>query len=117
MVQVIRCHRLNMKTSIINGSKVSRLSVAIQDDVANDPDLAGISRLTENHVALWQAIRSRTASGDSCTRTLVRDDMKAMGFDVSKKFARWLDKLEKDGLIAFDGEHITPLPHRNKVGD
>ncbi len=88
-----------------------------EDDVANDPDLAGISRLTENHVALWQAIRSRTASGDSCTRALVRDDMKAMGFDVSKKFARWLDKLEKDGLIAFDGEHITPLPHRNKVGD
>ncbi|QMA46692.1 type VI secretion system tube protein Hcp [Citrobacter freundii] len=29
MAQVIRCHRLNMKTSIINGSKVSKLSVAI----------------------------------------------------------------------------------------
>lgn len=87
-----------------------------EGDVANDPNLAGISRLTENHVALWQAIRSRTASGDSCTRTLVRDDMKAMGFDVSKKFARWLDKLEKDGLIVFDGERITPLPHRNKMG-
>ncbi|MHA7845180.1 hypothetical protein [Serratia sp. D1N4] len=43
--------------------------------------------------------------------------MKAMGFDVSKKFARWLDKLEKDGLFSFDGEHITPLPHRNKVGE
>jgi hypothetical protein len=26
----IRCHRQNMKTSIINGSEVSRLSVAIQ---------------------------------------------------------------------------------------
>ncbi|MCM7150718.1 hypothetical protein M8O12_16340, partial [Enterobacter kobei] len=25
-----RCHRQNMKTSIINGSEVSRLSVAIQ---------------------------------------------------------------------------------------
>ena len=30
MVQAIRCHRQNMKTSIINGSEVSRLSVAIQ---------------------------------------------------------------------------------------
>uniref|UniRef100_UPI002072D193 YagK/YfjJ domain-containing protein n=1 Tax=Atlantibacter hermannii TaxID=565 RepID=UPI002072D193 len=28
----IRCPRQNMKTSIINGSEVSKLSVAIQDD-------------------------------------------------------------------------------------
>ncbi|EJK90231.1 hypothetical protein UUU_33510 [Klebsiella pneumoniae subsp. pneumoniae DSM 30104 = JCM 1662 = NBRC 14940] len=33
MVQAIRCHRQNMKTSIINGSEVSRLSVAIQKSV------------------------------------------------------------------------------------
>ncbi|MGU3581218.1 ATP-binding protein, partial [Escherichia coli] len=30
-----RCHRQNMKTSIINGSEVSRLSVAIQLPVEN----------------------------------------------------------------------------------
>ncbi|MGG7993736.1 hypothetical protein PGO11_24170, partial [Klebsiella aerogenes] len=30
MVLAIKCHRQNMKTSIINGSEVSRLSVAIQ---------------------------------------------------------------------------------------
>ncbi len=30
MVRASRCHRLNMKTYIINGSEVSRLSVAIQ---------------------------------------------------------------------------------------
>ncbi|MCQ3866559.1 hypothetical protein JEK10_25025, partial [Klebsiella quasipneumoniae] len=29
MGRTIRCHRQNMKTSIINGSEVSRLSVAI----------------------------------------------------------------------------------------
>ena len=29
MVRVIRCHRRNMKINIINGSEVSRLSVAI----------------------------------------------------------------------------------------
>ncbi|MBN3065165.1 hypothetical protein H5A21_14010 [Pectobacterium aquaticum] len=55
--------------------------------------------------------------GEDCTRSLVRDDMRAMGFDVNKKFTRWLDKLEKDGLIAFEGERITPLSQRNKVGD
>ncbi|MCK7093287.1 hypothetical protein L8P41_09305, partial [Enterobacter roggenkampii] len=32
MVRVIRCHRQNMKTNIINGSEVSRLSVAIHVD-------------------------------------------------------------------------------------
>ncbi len=33
MVVAIRCHRQNMKTSIINGSEVSRLPVAIQFSV------------------------------------------------------------------------------------
>ncbi|GLY60773.1 MULTISPECIES: Cro/Cl family transcriptional regulator [Pectobacterium] len=88
-----------------------------EDEAASDPELVGIPRLTENHFALWQAIRSRTANGEGCTRSLVRDDMRAMGFDVNKKFTRWLDKLEKDGLIAFEGERITPLSQRNKVGD
>ncbi|WP_410743065.1 hypothetical protein, partial [Citrobacter freundii] len=32
MVLANRCHRQNMKTSIINGSEVSRLSVAIHID-------------------------------------------------------------------------------------
>ncbi|MFP2826265.1 hypothetical protein ACLETV_17500, partial [Citrobacter braakii] len=31
MVRVIRCHRRNMKNNIINGSEVSRLSVAIHN--------------------------------------------------------------------------------------
>ncbi len=88
-----------------------------ENDAASDPDLAGIPRPTENHFALWQAIRSRTANGENCIRSLVRDDMRAMSFDVNKKFTRWLDKLKKDGLIAFDGERITPLSQRNKVGD
>ncbi|MEI7377907.1 hypothetical protein [Dickeya chrysanthemi] len=36
-------------------------------------------------------------------RALVRDDMWAMGFDVYKKFTRWLDKLVKDDLnITFE---------------
>lgn len=43
--------------------------------------------------------------------------MKTMGFDVSKKFTRWLDKLEKDGLIALNGKRIKPLPHRHKMGE
>ncbi|WP_217901769.1 hypothetical protein, partial [Citrobacter freundii] len=33
MVLANRCHRQNMKTSIINGSEVSRLSVAIHHEI------------------------------------------------------------------------------------
>ncbi|NCH96728.1 integrase, partial [Cronobacter dublinensis] len=33
-----RCHRQNMKTSIINGSEVSRLSVAIQRVESSKPN-------------------------------------------------------------------------------
>lgn len=90
----------------------------VREDAADiDPALAGVQRLTENHTALWQAVRSRTASGEACTRTLVRDDMKAMGYDVSKKFTRWLEKLEKDGLVICEGEHISPRSLHNVVGD
>ncbi|WP_220420552.1 hypothetical protein, partial [Enterobacter sp. EC_50] len=35
MVRASRCHRLNMKTYIINGSEVSRLSVAIHTTKPN----------------------------------------------------------------------------------
>ncbi len=73
-----------------------------------EAELAGIQRLTANHIALWHSIRSRTASGEACTKSLVRDDMRGMGFDVAKKFTRWLDKLEIDGLIHIDGENICP---------
>jgi putative DNA primase/helicase len=78
------------------------------EDTDYDAELTGIARLTANHIALWESIRSRTASGDACTKSLVRDDLRAMGFDVGKKFTRWLDKLESEGLISIDGENIRP---------
>ncbi len=44
MARVIRYHLLNMKTNIINGSEVSRLSVAIQnplDGAEESPVMSG----------------------------------------------------------------------------
>jgi putative DNA primase/helicase len=79
-----------------------------------DPELIGISRLTENHMALWKAIRARAAKGEICTRTLIRDDMNAMGFDASRKMTRWLEKLEKEGAVVCDGEIITPVTLHTK---
>ncbi|MCM8227173.1 hypothetical protein P3S44_25075, partial [Enterobacter hormaechei] len=62
-----RCHRQNMKTSIINGSEVSRLSVAIHFKAAIDqfftvtlPEIAGslASRINDNFQVLKPASSS-----------------------------------------------------------
>ncbi|EMV5870275.1 AAA family ATPase, partial [Escherichia coli] len=63
---------------------------------------------TENHAALWQCIRTRTAHGEACTIALLRDDMKKLGYEM-KNFRRWLYKLESDGVIAIDGDYVRPL--------
>ncbi|PSY40776.1 DNA primase [Escherichia albertii] len=63
---------------------------------------------TENHAALWQCIRTRTAHKEPCTIALLRDDMKKLGYEM-KNFRRWLYKLERDGVIAIDGDDVRPL--------
>ncbi|EBZ2217907.1 AAA family ATPase [Salmonella enterica subsp. enterica serovar Reading] len=63
---------------------------------------------TENHAALWQCIRTRTAHKEPCTIALLRDDMKKLGYEM-KNFRRWLGKLEKDGVIYIDGDDVGPL--------
>ncbi|OSK24060.1 regulatory prophage protein [Escherichia coli M056] len=63
---------------------------------------------TENHAALWQCIRTRTAHGEPCTIALLRDDMKKLGYEM-KHFSRWLRKLEKDGVICVDEDDVHPL--------
>ncbi|MEJ9721986.1 helicase RepA family protein [Escherichia coli] len=63
---------------------------------------------TENHAALWQCIRTRTAHKEPCTIALLRDDMKKLGYEM-KHFRRWLYKLEKDGVITIDGNDVHPL--------
>lgn len=76
-----------------------------------DPELEEVSRLTGNHASLWQCIRSRTAKGEVCTRSILRDDMEAMlGDKARKSFHRWLEKLERDEVIAIDCDGmVTPL--------
>nr|WP_115827584.1 AAA family ATPase [Xenorhabdus cabanillasii] len=67
-------------------------------DPVEEEEIGLIANKTDNHTALWQCIRSRTALKESCSIALVRDDLKAMGVNV-KNFSRWLTKLEHDGLI------------------
>lgn len=78
-----------------------------------DPLSGTVSNKTDNHTALWQCIRSRTALKDLCTVALVRDDMKAMGIDI-KHFRRWLAKLENEGLVRIDGNDLHPVIKEEK---
>lgn len=75
-----------------------------------EPELANVSRLSENHQALWQAVRSRTARGEPCTIAVVKDDLRAvLGTEkVRKLFSRWLEKLESEGLLTIDGDVLHP---------
>jgi hypothetical protein len=80
-----------------------------------DPELAGVEKLTDNHMALWQAIRSRIARGEPCNRAVIRDDLKATGINT-KHFTRWLQKLIDDGLVIQDGDLLT-LKSLREVGN
>ncbi len=92
-----------------DGDKVHSLVVMdeARDAKEVDPDLAGVAKLTGNHMALWQAIRSRIAKGEPCTRSIIRDDLKAIGMDT-RHFSRWVQKLLDDGLIIQSGEALAP---------
>ena len=46
---------------------------------------------TDNHQALLQVVRSRTAKQEPTTRAVVRDDLKAQGCNVNA-FAKWVKK-------------------------
>ncbi|NRA17500.1 MAG: hypothetical protein HRU04_18580 [Oceanospirillaceae bacterium] len=54
-----------------------------------------------NHQAIWQSVGSPRAIGESVTVQVVRDDLKAQGFDKTalKNFGRWVNKLVEDGQL------------------
>ncbi|WP_340621533.1 AAA family ATPase [Xenorhabdus siamensis] len=82
-------------------------------DPVEEEDIGHVSNKTDNHTALWQCIRSRTALKEPCSIPLIRDDLKAMGVNV-KNFSRWLTKLEQDGLIARNGQELTIMNQNNE---
>ncbi|MEB5838466.1 helicase RepA family protein [Pantoea dispersa] len=100
------------------GEEIHSLAVrdVARDVDEHDPHLSSIPNLSENHATLWALIRSRTENGDACTRALLRDDMKAMGIDVSKNFSRWLAKLESHGMLTVNDEEITIISCRKSEG-
>jgi hypothetical protein len=63
------------------------------------------SRMSGNHLALWQAMRSRTQSGHPTTRQVIIDDLKAQGLPT-QHFGRWLAKLVDEGQLKVEGDTI-----------
>ena len=63
------------------------------------------SRMSGNHEALWQAVRSRTQAGDPTTRAIIIDDLKAQGLAV-KHFSKWLSKLVDGGQLRIENDII-----------
>ncbi|MCC8378819.1 AAA family ATPase [Xenorhabdus sp. PB30.3] len=82
-------------------------------DPVEEEDIDHVANKTDNHTALWQCIRSRTALKEPCSITLVRDDLKSMGVNV-KNFSRWLTKLEQAGMITRYGQELTIINQNNK---
>ena len=63
-------------------------------------------RWKAHHTALWQSARSRTETNAPVTYALIRDDLKALGFDI-KHYARWMEKLVDEGALIRDGEIVS----------
>ncbi|MGR7226458.1 hypothetical protein ACU62R_13145, partial [Klebsiella aerogenes] len=84
MVQAIICHRQNMKTSIINGSEVSRLSVAIHYERKTLDMIADHIPETKKKVA---EIERHTTS------KFIKDLASDMAFkDLQRANAYWYEK-------------------------
>ncbi|PHM71185.1 hypothetical protein Xcab_04367 [Xenorhabdus cabanillasii JM26] len=81
-------------------------------DPVEEEEIGLVANKTDNHAALWQCIRSRTALKEPCSVALVRDDLKAMGVNV-KNFSHWLTKLEHDGLITRNGQELALVDQNN----
>ncbi|WP_081989098.1 MULTISPECIES: AAA family ATPase [Xenorhabdus] len=82
-------------------------------DPVEEEEIEHIPNKTDNHTALWQCIRSRTALKEPCSVALIRDDLKSMGVNV-KNFSRWLTKLEHDGLITRSGQEFSIVNQNNE---
>ena len=66
------------------------------------------TRITTNHEAVLQAVRSRTASGESTCRAVILDDLKAQGLNVNS-YSKWVKKLLDDGLLSERDGALYPV--------
>lgn len=83
--------------------------IAQESGIDKYPKLKGIPNLTSNHIALRKCIRSRMQKNCSCSKAVIRDDMRLKGGDVDKKFSRWLGKFISGGMIKTEDDMVVPI--------
>jgi len=90
-----------------DGDDVNSLCLNSVGRQLNDDDeaLPKANRMSSNHQALWQAVRSRTQAGDPTTKAIIIDDLKAQEINVNH-FSRWLTKLIEDGHLHLENDTI-----------
>lgn len=54
----------------------------------------------------WECIRNRTPENGVCTKDVICDDMRLNGFEVEKKFSRWLGKLVDTRIVFVEGDRV-----------
>ena len=55
---------------------------------------------------MWECIRNRTQENVTCSKAVIRNDLRAKGLDVDKKFWRWLGKLVDAGIVFVEGDVV-----------
>ena len=65
--------------------------------------------LSKNQEALWQAARSRMATGEPTTVAVIRDDLKSQGLSMNN-FGKWKSALIAKGLLKLEGDNLIPVP-------
>ncbi|GAA4650843.1 helicase RepA family protein [Kistimonas scapharcae] len=65
-------------------------------------------KLGKKEEVMWQAIRCRMKQGESTEAAVIRDDLKAQGFDV-RNFSRVRTNLLNKGMIEDDNGRLIPI--------
>lgn len=76
-----------------NGEPVTSLVLSDEprqpdDDLISSGIPSGFPHITRNHIAQWRCINQRISQNKPCTRTLLRNDLRAKRINVEKKFLR-----------------------------
>ncbi|WP_064605746.1 helicase RepA family protein [Photobacterium sp. J15] len=74
-------------------------------DVKKEMKQAGAIRMGEYQTAIWQAIRTRRANGETATYLVIKDDVVAQGHKAGN-YSRTITQMVEKGLIKKDGDEL-----------
>ena len=62
--------------------------------------------MSKNYIAYLEYILNNIQDNDSCSKTIIHNDLCSMRNDVGKKSAQWLSKLVDAKLVFIEGHVI-----------